>query len=75
MIKKLDIVDFPDKDLAHEYKSDCKGIETYFEPKASPDNFTILMDKVNELIGEVNYLKDRIEDLEGQSVRNGWDED
>ena len=47
MIKQLDNGDFPDTDLSHNWNVNDKCIDTYFTPNASPDNFKILMDKMN----------------------------
>jgi len=57
MIKQLDTGDFPDTDLSHNWNVNDKCIDTYFTPNASPDNFKILMDKMNELIELINNIQ------------------
>jgi len=57
MIKQLDTGDFPDTNLSHDWNAKGKYIDTHFAPTASPDNFKILMDKMNELIKLINNIQ------------------
>jgi len=57
MIEQLNINDFPDTDLAHDWNVKDKYIDTHLVPKASPDNFKILIDKMNNLIEIINNIQ------------------